>query len=127
MDAMSGEQTNVDPVSQLHLPDLSDDDVTPTFVTLCGEGCFNEEQKWDGGEEVEFGFPDYRNDRATTPFPGQTHSSLTVETPLLIEYFGGSGHSTPAASDPADPLTGSRRNVNFPYSIEICVQTVVAL
>ncbi|KAG3191825.1 hypothetical protein C6341_g1004 [Phytophthora cactorum] len=119
MDAMSGEQTNVDPVSQLHLPDLSDDDVTPTFVTLCGEGCFNEEQKWDGGEE--------RGSTESPPLTSDSHSSLTVETPLLIEYFGGSGHSTPAASDPADPLTGSRRNVNFPYSIEICVQTVVAL
>ncbi|KAG3254556.1 hypothetical protein PI124_g928 [Phytophthora idaei] len=49
------------------------------------------------------------------------HSSLTVETHLLIEYCGGSGHSTPAASDPAGSLTGSRRNVMFPCSIESAV------
>ncbi|KAG4046749.1 hypothetical protein PC123_g17872 [Phytophthora cactorum] len=44
-----------------------------------------------------------------------------ASTPLLIEYCGGSGHSTPAASDPAGSLTGSRRNVMFPCSIESAV------
>ncbi|KAG3139281.1 hypothetical protein PI126_g16526 [Phytophthora idaei] len=45
------------------------------------------------------------------PLTSDSHSSLTVETPLLIEYCGGSGHSTPAASDPAGSLTGNSSGI----------------